>query len=194
MRIILASKSPRRKAFMEMLGMEFEVIVSDVDESEAKKEITDPVELAKTLAKLKAEDVAKRVKEEDQEDAVVIGSDTLVSFDEKIIGKARDAEDAVNVLKGYCGKEHAQVTGICLINTRTGKVIVDHDETVSRVRELSDREIQEYVDTGEPLQGAGCYTPKAHPMLFDRIDGSWTNVVGLPMSKFVPLLGKAMRG
>jgi len=189
MRIILASKSPRRKAFLEMLGMGFEVVVSDVDESEAKERISDPVELARKLARLKAEDVAKRLNDE----AIVIGADTLVSFEGKVIGKARDAEDAISVLKGYCGKEHKQITGFCLINTRTKMVLTGHDETTGKVRDLTDQEIEDYVRTGEPLQRAGCYTPRAHSMLFENIEGSWSNVVGLPMSKIVPLLGKAMR-
>jgi septum formation protein len=187
LRIILASKSPRRRLFLEMIGSGFEVVPSYVDESSVNE--SDPVKLAEMLARMKAEDVAGRI----EGDAIVIGADTLVSFEGKVIGKARDREEAFRVLKGYSGKMHEQVTGICLINTRTGKVVVDHDVTKGFVRRLSDQEIREYVDTGEPLEGAGCYTPRFHAMLFKRIEGSWTNVVGLPMEKFVPLLGEVMR-
>lgn len=207
MRIILASKSPRRKMFMDMLGLEYDVMPSRVDESETKAQENNPVELARKLARLKAEDVAARLKgdsrsqgpdknlEQDggEEGAIVIGADTLVSFQGRVIGKARDEEDAFKTLKGYMGKEHEQITGLCIINTRTGKVLEGHDVTKAVVREMSDEEIREYVRTGEPLEGAGCYTPKAHPMMFERIEGSWSNVVGLPMERFVPLLGKALR-
>lgn len=187
MRIVLASKSPRRKAFMEMLGLEFEVMASRVDEKAVKE--SDPVKLARKLARLKAEDVAGRL----DYDAVVVGADTLVSFEGRIIGKAASREEAARVLKAYSGKSHHQITGICIINTRTGKVLVDHSDTEGFVKDLSDREIGEYVETGEPLEGAGCYTPRAHTMLFSKMEGSWTNIVGLPMERFIPLLGEALK-
>jgi septum formation protein len=191
MKIILASKSPRRKIFLEMLGLEFEVIPSQVNERKVKDMIRNPVELATTLAEMKAQDVADRLKPNDG--AIVIGADTLVSFEGRVIGKARDKDDAENILAGFRGKEHTQITGICLINTRTGKKLVDHEETRALVRNMSNGEIRDYVDTGEPLEGAGAYTPKAHTILFERIYGSWTNIVGLPMGKFVTLLGDVQR-
>lgn len=190
MRIILASKSPRRKLFLGMLNADFEVIPSGVDESRVKQEEKDPVRLARTLARMKAEDVARGIDGE----AIVIGADTLVSFEGNVIGKARDKEDAFSILSNYSGKEHVQITGICVINTKTGKVLVDHDETTGKVRVLSPEEIRSYVETGEPLEGAGAYTPRAHSMMFESIMGSWTNIVGLPMEKLIPLLGEAMRG
>ena len=192
MRIILASKSPRRKRFMDMLGLEYEVMPSSVDEDGLKEQERDPVQLVRRLARLKAEDVAARLKSEG-EGAIVIGADTIVSFQGRVIGKARDEEDALRTLIGYRGKEHEQITGLCIINTRTGKVLVDHDVTKAVVREMSDEELREYVRTGEPLDGAGCYTPRAHPMMFERIEGSWSNIVGMPMERFIPLLGKSLR-
>ena len=187
MRIILASKSPRRKLFLEMLGLDFEVIPSRIDEKAVKDD--DPYRLARRLARLKAEDVAARL----EEDAVVIGADTLVSFQGRIIGKARDREDAVRTLKDYAGKVHEQITGICIINTKTGRMWENHCVTKGTVRSLDDNDVEKYVETGEPLEGAGCYTPRAHAMLFKKINGSWTNIVGLPMEVFVPMLGEAMR-
>ncbi|MCK4714003.1 MAG: Maf family protein, partial [Candidatus Aenigmarchaeota archaeon] len=74
-----------------------------------------------------------------------------------------------------------------------GKVVEDHDVTRGFVRKLSEKDIERYAATGEPMQGAGCYTPRAHNMLFERFEGSWANVLGLPMEKFVPLLGEVMR-
>ncbi len=197
MRIILASKSPRRRALMEMLGLDFEVIPSLVDEERFKRGENNPYRLARRLARLKAEDVAARIMSDapgkkGEEEALVIGADTLVSFQGRVIGKAGSREDAVRTLAGYSGKEHEQITGICLINTRTGKAVEDHDVTKGFVRVLSDRDIEDYAATGEPMEGAGCYTPRAHTMLFTRFEGSWTNVVGLPMGKLVPLLGKAL--
>lgn len=188
MRIVLASRSPRRRLFLEFLKMGFEVIPSEVDEGAVSE--SDPVRLARKLARLKAEDVARRV----EGDAVVIGADTLVSFEGRVIGKARDRDDAVRILKGYSGKPHEQITAICLINTRTGRVLEEHDSTRAVCRDLSEEEIEAYVETGEPLDGAGAYTPRAHVMLFEEIDGSWSNIVGMPMEKFIPLLGEAMKG
>ena len=187
MRIVLASKSPRRKLFLEMLGLDFEVVPSQVDERSVEE--SDPVRLAMRLARLKAEDVARRV----EGDAVIIGADTLVSFQGRVIGKARDREDTFRILKGYSGREHKQITGICIINTGTGKVLEGHEVTRALCREMSDKEIKEYVETGESMEGAGAYTPRAHTMLFQRVEGSWTNIVGLPMEKLVPMLGKALR-
>ena len=195
MRIILASKSPRRKMLFGFLGIDFDVIPSEVDEDSVDER--DPVELTKKLARMKAEDVADRIKGESrpegQGDAIVIGADTLVSFEGKIIGKARDREEAFRVLKGYSGKEHEIITGLCLINTRTGKIVEESHVTKNVHRRMDDREIRDYVSTGEPLEGAGCYTPRAHMMLFREIQGSWTNILGLPMNRFVPLLGEVMR-
>jgi septum formation protein len=189
MKLILASKSTRRKLFLEMLGLEFEVIPSTVNESGIKEEEKDPVQLARRLARMKAKDVASRVRG----DAVVIGADTIASFQGRVIGKARSRGDAFRTLKGYSGREHEQITGICIINTRTGKVLEDHGVTRSLCRKMRDQDIMDYVDTGEALEGAGCYTPRSHVMLFERIDGSWTNIAGLPMEKFIPLLGEAMK-
>jgi septum formation protein len=187
MRIVLASKSPRRKLLMGMLGLDFEVIPSQVDERAVEE--SDPVRLARRLARLKAEDVAGRLDGK----ALVIGADTMVSFQGRAIGKARDRDDATRILKGYSGREHEQITGLCIINTKTGKVLEGHDVTRVMCREMSDDEIKAYVETGEPMEGAGAYTPRAHPMLFERIEGSWTNIVGLPMERLVPMLGEALR-
>ena len=187
MRIILASRSPRRKLFMGMLGLDFEVIPSHVDERSVEEK--DPVKLARKLARLKAEDVARRA----GGDAVVIGADTLVSFEGRVIGKASDREDAARILRGFSGRAHDQITGVCIINTKTGKVLEDYDVTRGFVRELTDEDIEEYVETGEPMDGAGAYTPRFHTRFFERIEGSWTNIVGLPMEKLIPLLGEALR-
>ena len=188
MRIILASRSPMRELFLDMLGLEFEIIPSKIDERKVKE--NDPIKLARKLARMKAEDVAKSIKDE----AVIIGADTLVSFEGKVIGKAKDKEEAFRILSHYSGREHVQITGICLINTKTGKIMEDHDATMAVCRRMSEKEIRDYVETGEPMEGAGCYTPRAHAMLFERLRGSWTNVVGLPMERFVPLLGEALKG
>jgi septum formation protein len=198
MRIILASKSPRRRKLLEMLGLEFEVMPSKVDEERFKGREMDPAMLARKLARLKAEEVASRTgaatgPSGDEGGALVIGADTLVSFRGRIIGKARDTEDAFRLLNSYSGDSHEQITGICIINTRTGKVLEDHDVTRGFVRELSEEEVRRYVRSGEPMEGAGGYTPRAHPMLFTRFEGSWTNVIGLPMGRFVPLLGEALK-
>jgi septum formation protein len=188
MKVVLASKSPRRKWLMEMLGVEFEVIPSSVDERALREE--DPVKLAKMLARLKAEDVAQRI----GGDSLVIGADTLVWFEGNIIGKAGDEKNAVRILSGFSGKEHEQITGLCIIDTKTGRMWQDHEVTKARVRTLKKEDVERYASTGDPMEGAGGYTPRGHIMLFERIEGSWTNIIGLPMEKFIPLLGEALKG
>ncbi len=195
MRIILASKSPRRRQLMDMLGLDFEVMPSGVDEGKVKLKESDPYRLAQRLARMKAEDVAERLREhEDGQEAVVIGADTLASFRGRVIGKAGDSEEAMRTLRGYQGREHEQVTGLCIINTRTGKVLEACEVTRSVVREVGEKSLEAYVGTGEPMEGAGCYTPRAHVMLFSEIKGSWSNIVGMPMARLVPMLGEAIRG
>jgi septum formation protein len=153
--------------------------------------VSDPVKLARMLARMKAEDVAGRLSK--GEDALVIGADTLVSFQGRVIGKAGSVEEARETLKSYAGKEHEQITGVCIINTRTGKAFEGHDVSRVACRDMGEA-LDDYISTGEPMDGAGCYSPRAHPFLFEHVDGSWTNIVGLPMGRFVVLLGEALRG
>ena len=181
MRLILASKSPRRKKLLESLGLEFDVVVSNADEESVNEE--GMAEHVQKIAELKVNAVAK-----ENPDAIIIGADSMVVFEGKRIGKPKDEEDAVRILKMLSGNTHEVYTGIIVKNIKTGKVLRNYDVTKVTFRDLTDREIKEWVKNPECLGGAGAYTDKIHHVFFDRISGSHTNVFGLPIRTIIPML------
>lgn len=186
-KIILASKSPRRKAILNQIGVGFVSIESTFRE---KKDVISPTpskvrQLVIKNAKEKAVDVADRIKE-----GVVLGVDTLVLFDNKIIGKPKDKEDTVKTLKILNGKMHLVFSGVALLKKDKRKVTLLTGSEVTKVyfRKLSNEEIKEYIETGEPLDKAGGYgIQERGARLIERIDGDFYNVVGLPLVKFLEL-------
>lgn len=171
MKLILASRSPRRKQLLEGLGYQFETDPS------TKDEIFDPYlsvdDALKKVAMSKAEDVAKR-----HPNDVVLAADTIVVYKDRILGKPKDSEDAFNTLKSLSGNEHEVKTGIAIVCP--GHKKCSELTTVVRFRDLSDEEIQRYVDTGGPLDKAGSYGIQDVDFA-ESIDGSHSNVVGLPI-------------
>ncbi len=182
MKIILASKSPRRKMLLEQLGLDFEIIPSYEDESQVNEQ--DPQELVKRLSELKADSVARGLSGEN----LVIGADTIVYFEGKVIGKPRDMDDARNILHMLSGKSHEAFTGLCLINTGTGEKLLDSSRTLVTFRHLSEKDIEKCLENKIILGGAGSYTPEIHSRLFQKIDGSYHNIVGLPTELLIPML------
>jgi len=181
-RLILASASPRRSQLLKQIGLEFEVIPSNVDESAIF--IQDAAECAKLAALAKARSVAKQMTE-----GLVIGADTVVVEAGEAIGKPGDMDDAVRILTRLSGKTHEVITGIVLISVRTGKEDVWAETTKVTFRELSDVEIREYVETKEPLDKAGAYGIQGRAAAFvSRIEGCYFNVVGLPLASLVEKL------
>ena len=176
-RIILASSSPRRKALMEEAGLSFEVVPSDVDESIREGEV--PLEHTKRLACEKARKVGEHVS-----DGLVIGADTVVVVDGTILGKPVDTEDARRMLRCISGRTHTVVTAFCILDVRTGREVVKACETRVRIKSLSEDEIEDYLRTGESLDKAGAYAVQGvGRRIVEKIDGSYTNVVGLPMDE-----------
>jgi len=182
MRIILASKSPRRKELMELLKVPFEIIVSDIDET-----IDYDNDLIKEIEKLsfrKAEAVYQSNK-----DALVIGSDTIVKIDNKALGKPASLEEAKEMLRELSGRTHEVVTGVSIIKD-------DKAETFSSVSEvtfypLSEEEIDEYVLTNEPMDKAGSYAIQGDAAKFIRsIEGDYYTIVGLPVAELYHRLKK----
>ncbi len=176
-KIILASSSPRRRELMTLAGLEFEVIVKDVDETVPDGII--PVEAAKLTAKKKALAVA-----ENHGDKIVIGADTIVVAGDKILGKPADKEDAVAMLKMLSGIEHEVITGVCIV---CGEKITGFAQ-VSRVKfyDLSEDEIRSYVATNEPMDKAGAYGIQGKGcVLVEKIEGDYFNIVGLPVAALV---------
>lgn len=181
-RIILASKSPRRRELMELLHIPFEVIVSDIDE-----QIDYTNDLVKEIEKLsfrKAQAVFK-----DHSDALVIGSDTIVKIGNDVLGKPKNIEDAKAMLKELSDNTHQVVTGVTIL-------CKDKAETFSSVADvtfypLSDEEIDAYIATNEPMDKAGSYAIQGDAAKFIRsIHGDYYTIVGLPIAELYHRLKK----
>lgn len=181
MRIILASNSPRRKELLTQLGVAFEVIPSKFEEQVVPMT---PSRLVEHFAHMKAKDVVSSL----QADALVIGSDTIVCFDE-VMGKPKSKEDAFSMLKKLSGKQHQVLSGLSIINTVTGESLTGHECTKVKMKELSDAEITAYINTGEPMDKAGAYAIQGLGSLFvEGIEGDYFNVVGLPLFRLGNML------
>ena len=175
-RLILASESPRRKEILEKLGLEFEIIPSNYEEDlKAKK---DPVELAKFLSLNKAKDVANKI----NGNAIIIAADTFIVLEGDFLGKPKDDQDAKKMLKSLSGKTHEVITGIALIDTSSNQEITDTSITKVTFKSLSSKEIQAYINTGEPLGKAGAYAIQEKGAAFvSKINGDFFTVMGLPL-------------
>jgi len=177
-KIVLASKSPRRKSLLEQIGLrDFEIRESDYEENMNAK--PDSVELAKFLAREKAKEVARHYK-----DAIIIAGDTFTIFNGEFIGKPKNEKDAKWILKNFSGKEHRVISGLAIIDTKSGRTITDFGEAMVRLRTLSDKEISDYVSLGESLEMAGGYglMNRAAPLI-ESIEGDFYSVIGLPLNK-----------
>ena len=190
--IILASASPRRKELLEQIGLEFEICPAKGEEIITK---TIPEEVVMELSKQKAEEVAAMVAtfgENHKEittpsDILVIGADTVVAYEGKILGKPKDEEDAKRMLNMLQGNTHSVYTGVtlCLID-KSGKVgeIVFNEKTDVTMHPMTAEEIERYVTTGEPMDKAGAYGIQGKCAIYiEKIDGDYNNVVGLPISR-----------
>ncbi|PGT88171.1 MULTISPECIES: Maf family protein [Bacillaceae] len=173
--LILASASPRRKELLELLQLPFEVIASEVEEVVDEK--LSPAEMVQSLAEQKAKSVAENVS-----NAFVIGSDTLVVYEGKMLGKPKDFSEAVQMLKMLSGKTHEVYTGVCLINNDDVRCF--SEKTSVTIYSLTDKEIDEYVQTGEPMDKAGAYGIQGYgSLLVKEIHGDYYSVVGLPIAR-----------
>jgi len=174
-RIILASTSPRRHGLLQQIGVEFEVIHSDFEEDMTQN--LPPVALARKLAEEKAMDVAKKVG-----DGIVIGADTFLVAGNKKLGKPKDKHDAIRMLKAMSGKTIKVVSGLAIIDAKTGRKVVDSEVTKIKVRRMTNSEIKCYVDTKEALDKAGCIAIQGLGAIFiSEIHGCSSNVIGLPL-------------
>ena len=173
--IILASASPGRKELMTTAGIDFSVKVADI--AEKIPEGAKPYEAVMSLALQKAQAVAA-----DNQDDIVIGADTIVVLDNEILGKPKDKNDAKRMLAELSGKAHSVYTGVAIIKGK--KIKSFFDETRVEFYHLSEKEIDCYVETGEPMDKAGAYGIQGRGcLLVKKIDGDYFNVVGLPVSK-----------
>jgi septum formation protein len=185
MRIILASKSPRRKEILENIGINFEVMESNIDESVADKE--EPASAVKRLAYMKAYNISQNT----EKNTIIIGADTVVAVGHMILGKPSNEAEAYGMLKKLSNGWHNVYTGICLMDASSEKSIIDYECTSVKFRELADDDINAYIKTGEPNDKAGGYAIQGLGSLFiEKIEGCYFNVVGLPIFKLNELFIK----
>lgn len=183
-KLILASKSPRRNDLLEQAGLTFSIIPSDFDESSVT--ISDPELYVKTLAKSKAIDISKK-----HPDSWVLGADTIVLIDGSILGKPGSKDEARSMLKQLSGKTHQVITGYCLCCQTKNNIISETVKTDVRFKTLRDAEIEWYIQTGEPFDKAGAYAIQGiGAFLVESINGSYSNVVGLPVCEVMEFLIK----
>ena len=174
MRKILASASPRRQELLKYIVPDFDIIPADIDET--LPEGTQADKAAEYLSVKKAEHIAAR-----HPDSLVIGSDTVVIIDGEILGKPSDEKDAERMLKKLSGQVHTVVTGVCL--SMNGRSESFSKETKVRFYPLSDKEISDYIATGEPMDKAGAYGIQGFgSVLIEGIEGDFFNVMGLPVA------------
>jgi septum formation protein len=181
-RLILASASPRRAQLLRDAKFEAEIVPADVEELSC--DFLTPTELTLFNAYRKATAVAIQ-----HPDAVVLGADSLVALGSEVFGKPRDLVEARRMLEQLVGKTHVVITGISVIQMRVGRVITRAVHTNVKFRLLTATEIEDYLKIAEPLDKAGAYAAQKSPdVIIERINGSFTNVVGLPMELVLPLL------
>lgn len=183
-KIILASTSPRRKELLAKTGLKFLAVPSDYEEDMTLK--LPPKELAKVLSMGKAEAVARKYN-----DAIVIGADTFIFYKGQILGKPHTARRARAMLKQLNGKTHSVITGFSIIDTKTQKCVSRAIECRVSFRKMSDREIDVYIKTGEPLERAGAYAIQERGSVFIRkTEGDFFTIMGLPVYELVRELKK----
>lgn len=179
MKLILASQSPRRKELLGLLGLAFEIKVPCADETMTPG--VDPAQQVAEVSRRKA--LATQAEKED----VIIAADTIVVCDGQILGKPRDREDACRMLKMLSGRSHQVMTGLTVL--QGDRVESCTEITQVYFRDLSDREIAAYVDSGEPMDKAGAYGIQGGAAIFaEKICGDYYNVVGLPVCRLAKML------
>ncbi|OGC14932.1 septum formation protein Maf [candidate division WOR-1 bacterium RIFOXYA2_FULL_37_7] len=182
MNIILASASPRRKQLLEAIIKDFDIVASCIDESEIKAET--PILFAVKAAVAKARDVALKYK-----NSIVIGADTIVILDGKILGKPKSKEEAISMLESLSNTTHDVVTGLAVINSDGLNEQSGYEVTKVTMKELSREEILEYVKSGSPMDKAGSYgVQEIKDKFVKKIEGDYNNIVGLPVNLLIRFL------
>ena len=185
MRVILGSASPRRREILTQAGIEYEVVVSDCEEVITK---TLPEEIVSELSEAKAEDVWNKVTGDraagcgEEEELLVIGADTIVAYGDEVYGKPADRDDAIRMLRNLSGQVHQVYTGVTVI-TKNRRLTFAACTDVS-VYDIDDTDIEEYVDSGEPMDKAGAYAIQGgFAKYIKEIRGEYNNVVGFPIAR-----------
>jgi len=183
-RLILASESPRRYELLMQMGLDFEVIPSKIFEGFVQAE--SPKDHVIRLAEAKAREVASKYP-----DRWVVAADTIVCINGSILGKPQGREEAVEMLRRLSGQDHRVLTGFSVCHSRRGESDREVVQTVVRMKPLTSAEIDWYVGTGEPYDKAGGYAIQGiGSFMIESIQGSYTNVVGLPLCELIQMLNR----
>jgi septum formation protein len=184
--IILASASPRRRQLLAEAGYKFTVVSPNIDEPAFSAEAINPSEYARRLALAKAKSVARK-----HPDCIVIGADTVVDFNGQIIGKPNDAKEAEQITRKLFSAPHKVITAVAIVRLNDGIEIVESDSTTIYPKKITDKQIAKHIKGGSWQNKAGAYAIKETDDEFiERIEGSLTNVMGLPMELLSQLLEK----
>ncbi len=187
MKLILASNSPRRRELLSNITKAFSVAASGVDEASIRE--TSPSKFVLLASELKAKDVGDK-----NPDAIVIGADTIVVIDGRILGKPNDHEEAKKMLSDLSGKEHEVMTGITLYNSASGKKITSLKATKVKFKKLSPKDIDDYLEKVDVLDKAGAYAIQEYgEVLVENIVGDRDNVVGLPTGMLKAMIDEFTR-
>jgi septum formation protein len=189
MRLILASRSPRRRELLRQAGFDFDVRPSSVEETTSPSET--PEESARRAAREKALEVAASAPPE----SLVLGADTVVVADGEILGKPANASDAARMLRLLSGVTHRVITGVCIVRAPDRVEALAHETTFVTFRSLDNDELQDYLASGEPFDKAGAYGIQGLASKFvTRVEGCYFNVVGLPVALVYELLKPLLMG
>jgi len=205
MKIILASKSPRRKELLTKLlkdigqtSINFEIMASDIEETQKPNE--SPLDYAKRLAKEKAEDIFSKLSQSHSrtvaQSILIIAADTIVVLSTKIFGKPTDKQEAIQILTQLSGQTHEVTTAYAILRSdyhpvakSQSRIVVSHDTTQVTFKPLTRKQIEGYVNSNEPMDKAGAYGIQGGAKDFvAKIEGSYSNVVGLPLEKLTPII------
>ena len=182
-KIYLASSSPRRKKLLEQIGLKFDVLKINTPERIKKNE--EPKNIVKRISLEKLKAAKKKVK-----NGIIITADTIVVFNNHVLGKPKNKKDAFRILDLLSGNTHQVYTGFSIFNSQNYKTISEYEKTFVKFRKLTDEEIKEYIETGSPMDKAGAYGIQDDygAVFIEKINGCYYNVVGLPLSKFYKTL------
>lgn len=185
-KLILASASPRRKQLLKQIGVQFEILPSDIEEKLNPR--LKPLHQVEELSRQKAQATAKM---KGAKDSIILAADTMVSINDEILGKPKDEKDARRMLRKLSGSIHTVVTGFTLLDTLSNKSVTKSVEVKIWFKKLSSQEITAYIKTKEPMDKAGAYAIQEMGAIFiERVEGDFLGAVGLPLYLVVKELKK----
>ena len=182
--LILASRSPRRKELLSVLGLPFSVMAAEIDETPHTGEV--PESYVVRIAREKAEAVAQQVSR-----SLVLSADTIVTIDGEILGKPASTEDAARMLRKLSGRRHVVLTAVCLIDQADRKIHEGIDRTAVWFSPLDENDIRNYIRREDVMDKAGSYAIQGYASVYiPRIEGNYSNVMGLPVPMVFDLLSR----